>query len=110
MLESAGHRRRSAFVRRNMTESSNPVPEASIAAPSLLLASCLASFAACGACFAAGIRLFSLSAGTTSLSNSAAAAVIVIGLIVGLRWRRLGIGATTQRPLALRQTALAALV
>jgi spermidine synthase len=93
-----------------MTEPSNSQSEASFTAPSLLLASCLGSLAACGASFAAGIRLFSLTAGTTSLSMTAAAAVILLGLITGLQSRRPARGALVQRSLVLRQTGLAALV
>jgi spermidine synthase len=93
-----------------MIESSKPAPESSFAAPSLLLASCLASFAACGASLPAGIRIFSLTAGTTSLSMSAATAVILLGLIAGLHSRRPARSDAAQRSLALRQTVLAALV
>ena len=93
-----------------MTEPTNPGPDASIAAPSLLIASCLASFAACGATFPAGMRLFSLTAGTTSLSRSAEAAVILLGVAVGL-WSRRGAGKEdSRRTLAVRQVALAGLV
>ena len=93
-----------------MTEPSNPVPDASIAAPTLLLASCLASFAACGAAFAAGMRLFSLTGGTTSVPLSAAAAVILLGVAAGLRSRRGAGTEAARRPLAIRQVALAGLI
>lgn len=93
-----------------MTEPSNPQPEASFAAPSLVLASCLATVAACGVAFAAGIRLFSLSAGTTSLSIAAAAAAILLGLITGLQSRQASRGESVLRSLVVRQTAVAALI
>jgi spermidine synthase len=91
-----------------MTDLSSTASEPSIAAPVLLIASCLASFAAFGAAFAAGLRHFALVGGTTSLSASAAASVVIVGLVWGVLSRR--DNARPYRSLARRQLALAGLI
>ena len=51
--------------------------------PAALLGACLMSVAAAGAALPAGLRLFSLSAGSIALSAAAATAAIVIGAVLG---------------------------